>query len=83
MTGCVGGLAMANFLSVIGCEHQQNGEKRVYHLNNKATVVEHPQLPVKSRFQFYDPRGNKIHTNAARVEMKQAIERHKKLWRFQ
>ncbi len=74
---------MASFLTVTGCEHQQNGARRVYHLNNRATVVEYPQLPTKSRFQFYDPRGNKIHTNTLRVEMKKAIERHKKLWRFE
>ena len=74
---------MAAFLSVTGCEHQQNGAQRVYHLRNQSTVIEHPQLPTKSRFQFYDPRGNKIHTNALRIEMKQAIERHKKLWRYQ
>jgi hypothetical protein len=74
---------MATFLTVTGCEHLQNGAKRVYHFSNKASVIEQPQLPGKSRFQFYDPRGNKIHTNAERVEMKQAIERHKKLWRYQ
>lgn len=74
---------MATFLTVTGCEHQQNGAKRVYHLSNQATVIEHPKLPGKSRFQFFDMRGNLVHRTATRAEMKQAIERHKKLWRYQ
>ncbi|MGP1066401.1 hypothetical protein ACJ8LR_21780 [Serratia sp. CY56810] len=74
---------MATFLSVAGCQHLDAGAKRVYHLTNKATVIEYPRLPVRSRFQFYDLRGNKVHTNAERVAMKQAVERHKKLWRFE
>ncbi|MGU9886092.1 MULTISPECIES: hypothetical protein [Serratia] len=76
-------MALTTFLSVSGCQHQDGGAKRVYHLTNKATVIEYPRLPVRSRFQFYDPRGNKVHTNGERVAMKQAVERHKKLWRFQ
>ncbi|HGM6655056.1 MULTISPECIES: hypothetical protein [Serratia] len=74
---------MANFLTVTDCQHLDSGVKRVYNLTNKASVIEYPRLPTRSRFQFYDPRGNKVHTNAARVEMKQAVERHKKLWRFE
>ncbi|ELL0334464.1 hypothetical protein ROV13_001799 [Serratia marcescens] len=74
---------MTTFLSVAGCQHLDDGAKRVYHLTNKATVIEYPHLPVRSRFQFYDPRGNKVHTNGERVAMKQAVERHKKLWRFE
>ncbi|MGN9582333.1 hypothetical protein [Serratia marcescens] len=74
---------MANFLSVTGCQHLDEGAKWIYHLTNMTSVIEYPRLPVRSRFQFYDPRGNKVHTNGERVAMKQAVERHKKLWRFE
>ncbi|VFS18848.1 Uncharacterised protein [Serratia liquefaciens] len=39
-------------LSVSGCQYQDDGAKRIYHLTNKATVIEYPRLPVRSRFQF-------------------------------
>lgn len=68
-------------LAITDCVYQQNGTKRIYHFSNHATVIEYPQLPTKCRFQFYDPRGNKVHTNAVRVEMKHAVERHKKQWK--
>ncbi|MCE9939941.1 hypothetical protein [Serratia liquefaciens] len=74
---------MTSFLSVSGCQHLDEGAKRVYHLTNKTSVIEYPRLPARSRFQFYDARGNKVHTNAERVVMKQAVERHKKQWRFE
>lgn len=74
---------MANFLSVAGCQHLDAGAKRVYHLTNNTSVIEYPRLPTRSRFQYYDPRGNKVHINAERVAMKQAVERHKKQWRFE
>ena len=44
---------MADYLCVSGCEIQEMGDRRVYHLNNNSVVIEHPKYPGKTRFQFY------------------------------
>ncbi|MEQ9860605.1 hypothetical protein OI450_14305 [Pectobacterium cacticida] len=66
---------------VNSCEYLENGAKRLYRLNDGTLVKERPALPGKSRFEFYDARGNRIYKPATQREMKQAIERHKKFWR--
>ncbi|EHT03185.1 TPA: hypothetical protein MHQ07_03350 [Klebsiella pneumoniae subsp. pneumoniae] len=73
---------MAEFLSVSGCEIQDKGDKRIYHLNNDAVVIEHPKYPGKTRFQFYTKSGQSIRKPADKTAMKQAVERHKKRWRL-
>lgn len=67
--------------TVNSCEYLENGARRLYHLNDGTLVKERPALPGKSRFEFYDARGNRIYKPAVLREMKQAIERHKKIWR--
>ncbi|EHD21527.1 MULTISPECIES: hypothetical protein [Brenneria] len=66
---------------VSSCEYLENGAKRIYRLNDGSQVKERPALPGKSRFEFYDARGNRIYKASAQQAMKQAVERHKKLWR--
>lgn len=39
-------------ITVTGCEHQERGERRVYHLNDHSTVVESPLLPMSSASVF-------------------------------
>ncbi|MCW2480512.1 hypothetical protein [Candidatus Symbiopectobacterium sp. NZEC135] len=70
-------MAMVN-----SCEYLDNGARRIYRLNNGTQVKERPALPGKSRFEFYDARGNRVYKSSIQREMKQAIERHKKLWRL-
>lgn len=62
-------------------EYQDNGNKRIYTLTDGSVVIEYPNQPGKSRFNFFDSRGNSIHKNQQRVAMKQAVEHHKKQWR--
>ena len=73
---------MADYLCVSGCEIQEKGDKRIYHLNNDAVVVEHPKYPGKIRFQFYTRHGQFVRKPADKAAMKQAVERHKKRWRL-
>lgn len=48
---------MAGYLCVSGCEVQDMGSKRIYHLNDNSVVIEHPDYPGKTRFQFYTRSG--------------------------
>ena len=73
---------MADYLCVSGCEIQDMGDRRVYHLNNNSVVIEHPKYQGKTRFQFYTHSGQSIRTPADKTAMKQAVERHKKRWRL-
>lgn len=66
---------------VSSCEYLDNGVRRIFLLNDGSRVNECPSLPGKSRFEFYDAKGNRVYKTAVQREMKQAIERHKKLWR--
>ena len=56
--------------------------KRIYHLNDNSVVIEHPDYPGKTRFQFYTRSGQSIRKPADKTAMKQAVERHKKRWRL-
>lgn len=73
---------MSDYLCVSGCEIQEMGDRRVYHLNNSSVVIEHPKYPGKTRFQFYTHSGQSIRKPADKTAMKQAVERHKKRWRL-
>ncbi len=66
---------------VSNCEYMDNGALRIYRMNDGTQAKERPAFPGKSRFEFYDARGNRIYKAATLREIKQAIERHKKLWR--
>lgn len=69
-------------LNVKGCEYRDNGASRVYTFSNLSTAVEVPEYPGKARFKFYDVAGHPIFKGAVKLEMKQAIERHKAKWRL-
>lgn len=43
---------MAGYLCVSGCEVQDMGNKRIYHLNDNSVVIEHPDYPGKHDFSF-------------------------------
>ncbi|MBZ7750366.1 hypothetical protein FML41_20125 [Klebsiella michiganensis] len=73
---------MAGYLCVSGCEVQDMGSKRIYHLNDNSVVIEHPDYPGKTRSQFYTRSGHSIRKPADKTAMKQAVERHKKRWRL-
>ncbi|HCU2117784.1 TPA: hypothetical protein OUI25_001216 [Klebsiella pneumoniae] len=73
---------MSAYLCVSGCEVQDMGKKRIYHLNDNSVVIEHPDYPGKTQFQFYTKSGRSIRKPADKTAMKQAVERHKKRWRL-
>ncbi|KAB0554515.1 hypothetical protein F7Q90_12020 [Pantoea stewartii subsp. stewartii] len=66
-------------ITVTGCEHQERGERRVYHLNDHSTVVESPLLPMSSRFRFYDSRNRTIYDRSSCAAMKKSVEAFKKM----
>lgn len=69
-------------LTVKGCEYLENGKRRVYTFSNLATAVEVPEYPGKAGLKCYDNRGRTICKGSTRLEMKQAIARHKSKWRL-
>lgn len=54
--------------------------KRIYTLTDGSMVIEHTNLPGKSRFNYFDHRGNFIHKSSKRMAMKKVVE-HPKYWR--
>ncbi len=69
-------------ISVRHCRYLDNGARREYLMNNQSLLVELPNLPGKSRYQFYDAAGRRVFRNADRVAMRQAADRHKVKWRL-
>ena len=65
---------------VTGCQHLDNGSRRIYTFSDNATVVESPALPGKLSMRFYDARNRNIYDRASRSVMKRAVEQHKKRW---
>jgi hypothetical protein len=43
---------MAGYLCVSGCEVQDMGSKRIYHLNDNSVVIEHPITQERHDFNF-------------------------------
>ncbi|MBK5072548.1 hypothetical protein I2492_05935 [Budviciaceae bacterium CWB-B4] len=64
-------------LSVVGCEFQQDGAKRIYTMTNKSVAIEHPAYPKKSQLRFYDSRGYAINKASLKQELKKAVELYK------
>jgi hypothetical protein len=73
---------MAVFLCDSGCEFQEKGDKRIYHLSNNTIVTEHIRYPGKTRFRFYTRCGQSVYKPADKTAMKQAVERFKKYRRI-
>lgn len=69
-------------LTVVSCEYQENGARRVYRLSNDSVVVDNIRYPASQRFHYYNASGNQIYRLAFRQEMRKAIERHNQMWRL-
>lgn len=66
-------------ITVIGCEFQEKGARRIYSFSDASTAVECPQLPGKSRFRYYDSRNRAIYDRSSCVAMKKGVEQFKKM----
>ncbi|HCB2353203.1 TPA: hypothetical protein MYR53_002191 [Escherichia coli] len=65
--------------NVIGCQFLDQGKRRVWHFRNTSQAVEYMDLPLRIRFQFFDPHHRRIRDKAEQGEMKKAIEHYRKI----
>ena len=65
--------------SVMGCQFQDNGNRRVWFFRDNSQVVELLSVPLKLRFNYYDASNRNVLNKAIQADMRQAIESFKKL----
>lgn len=65
-------------LNVTGVLYQQPRKLHEYHLSDGSTVVERLSLPTSLRWQYWDNMNHRVYKKSLQLEMKTAVERHKK-----